>query len=111
MKAGVSYGLFGLFIKRQEGERLWSVWETAFCAVFQRPCGKRVLCVFHRLGTIHGLPRVSSTVQDAPGATNVGAVDPVHPLPSARDHGVRLPERRVSGSRIVGPFSVSLWAR
>ena len=30
---------------------MWALWETAFCAVFQRPCG-RVVGV-HRSGSVH----------------------------------------------------------
>jgi hypothetical protein len=78
---------------------------------FPTTCGKRVLCVFHRSGTIHRLARLSSTGQEAPEATIVGAVDPEHPPTMATDHDFPFPERRVSGSRIVGPLSVSLWAR
>jgi len=76
----------------------------------QRPCGKRVLCVFHRSGTIHRLFGRSATAQEAPGTTIVRRNDcttpphrrhvrpPGHPFPFA--------PRRVAGSRIVGPFKV-----
>jgi hypothetical protein len=84
----------------------------------QGPCGKRVLCVFHRSGTIHRLLRIieaprgsNSTVHDAVGTTIATRGDPEHPVAIAADHEFRFGPRRVSGSHIVGPFRVSLCAQ
>src|SRR5579863_3013423 len=87
------------------------------CGV-QGPRGKRGLCVFHRAGAIHRLSRMSathglsSTVQDTAAATTDGGVDRPHPPDHGPDHDFPpLPGRRVFGSRMVGPLSVSLCAR
>lgn len=77
-----SYGLCLLLIKTMSTpvERC----GRALCV--QGPRGKRVLCVFHRSGTIHRLLRIiearrgrSSTVYDAVETTIARRVDPEHP--------------------------------
>ena len=73
--------------------------------------GNRVLCDFHAGGTVHGLFRSSTTADDAPGATIACEADPWYSPQRAwrteRAHAGAFVSRRVSGSRMVGPFSVS----
>ena len=68
-------------------DALWSVWARVLCA--SNELVGNVLFVFHSSGTIHRLV----------GSTPMTVYDFV------------FPSRRVPGSRIVGPFSVSLCAR
>jgi hypothetical protein len=67
---------------------LWSVWARVLGA--SNELVGNVLSVFHSSGTIHRL---------------------VDATPMLTVHDFVFPSRRVPGSRIVGPFSVSLCAR
>src|SRR5262249_14338673 len=97
-----------LYRWKEERECVWELWESAFCALFQGPCG-RVLCV-HRSGSFHTpAGRVRTVSRSTGSATSTGA-------PSRLQRAQCLaktcaPSTSVRGAHPVGSRAISASTR